>query len=469
MKKKNLIALGAASLWLAGCTALGPPATVDAGAPPQWYAPLPHNGTLADLTLWWQQFNDPVLVELVEAAQTANPTVASAKSRIAQARATRIAAGAALLPTLDASASIQRGNNQPPLPLATTAQAGLQTAWEIDLFGGNRAAADAAQARLEGARAGWHDARVSVAAETANSYINLRTCEQQLAVANNDAKSRSETARLSALSEKAGFTAPATAALARASAAEGAGRATQQRAQCEIEVKALVALTAIAEPALRSKLAAPWTAPEEAASLAVASVPAQVIAQRPDVFQAEREVAAASGDVGSAKAMRLARLSLTGSISAAGFHSGGATTNAQLWSLGPLALSVPLFDAGRRAADVDAAQARYDEAVALYAAKVRQAVREVEQALVNLESARSRTEDARIASEGYRASFVATEARYRSGLASLVELEDARRTALSAETAWVTLQRERIAAWIALYRALGGGWMRADTATALRH
>ena len=87
----------------------------------------------------------------------------------------------------------------------------------------------------------------------------------------------------------------------------------------------------------------------------------------------------------------------------------------------------------------------------------------MEEALVALESARSRNEDARVATEGYRRSFTATEARYKGGLASLVELEDARRTALAAETALVALQRERVAAWIALYRAAGGGWTRADT------
>jgi multidrug efflux system outer membrane protein len=93
-------------------------------------------------------------------------------------------------------------------------------------------------------------------------------------------------------------------------------------------------------------------------------------------------------------------------------------------------------------------------------------VREVEEALVNLESARARGEDARTAAEGYRSSFVATDARYRSGLASLVELEDARRTLLAAETALVGLRRERAAAWISLYRAMGGGWSRPDAAFA---
>jgi multidrug efflux system outer membrane protein len=461
MKKLRFIAAGAAALWLAGCAVTGPSATAAADAPPQWYAALPHNGALTELALWWQQLGDPLLVLLVEASQTASPTVAAAASRIRQARASRIAAGAALLPSLDGVGSVARGNTQPPTPLATTAQAGVQAAWEIDLFGGNRAARDAAQARLEAARAGWHEARVSVAAETANSYVNLRTCERQLEVANNDAKSRAETARLSELGARAGFTAPATAALARASAAEGSARATQQRAQCELEVKALVALTALPEPGLRQKLAASSAHPLQSASLAVASVPAQVLAQRPDVYRAEREVAAASAEVGRARAERFPRLSLSGSIAAGTARVGAVSIDLQTWSIGPLAITVPLFDGGgRRAASEDAAQARYEEAAVVYAGRVRQAVREVEEALVILDSAHARGEDASVAAEGFRTSFVATEARYRSGLASLVELEDARRTLLAAETALVGLQRERAAAWIALYRAMGGGWAR---------
>jgi outer membrane protein TolC len=195
-------------------------------------------------------------------------------------------------------------------------------------------------------------------------------------------------------------------------------------------------------------------------------VPAAVLAQRPDVYQAERAVAAASADVGAARADQLPRLSLNGQISAGYVRMGGEWNDAQTWSIGPLALTLPVFDAGRRAAAQDAAVARYEEAASTYAARVRQAVREVEEALVNLESARARGEDARVAVEGYRASFAATEARYRSGLGSLIELEDQRRVLLAAETALVALQRDRIAAWIALYRALGGGWERPATAQA---
>lgn len=460
------------SLLLAACASV-PPTSVPPVLPAQWQAPLPHNGTLTDLTQWWQQQGDPLLVELIDAAQRVSPGVSAARSRIAQARATRVGAGASLGPSLDASASasrapVQSGSgvgggagstgfsaNSPP---ATTVQAGLQAAWEIDLFGGNRANLDAAQARLDGAEAQWHDARVSVAAEVANQYLALRSCQRLLAVSEADAASRAETARLTDLSTNAGFTAPANAALARASAADARSRATQQRGLCALDLKALVALTGLAEPDLKQKVAQALVKSDDLAPVFIASVPLQTLSQRPDVFSAEREVVAASGEVGFAQAQRLPRLSLNGSIGVVGYRVAGVSVNADTWSIGPISLSVPLFDGGRAAANVVAAQARYDDAVLQYQGKVRQAVREVEEALVNLQSTDARSTDAATASEGYRAAFTATEARYRAGLASLVELEDTRRTALAADTTRLTLQRERAAAWVALYRAVGGGW-----------
>lgn len=458
MRRLPLAALSL-PLWLGACATQTPPPERAALAPPtQWQAPLPHNGNLTDLTQWWQAQGDPLLVELIEAAQGASPTISAAQSRIEQARAARTAAGAALLPTLDGTASASRGNTQPPQPLATVVQGGLQAAWEIDLFGANRATRDAAQARFDGARAQWHEARVSVAAEVANQYVALRTCERQLAVTRADAGSRGETARLADLAARAGFQAPASAALARASAAEGKARQTQQQAQCDLDVKALVALTALPEPDLRKKVAAAPAEQAPFAPIAIANLPAQVLAQRPDLFQAEREVAAASAEVGSAQAQRYPRLGLSGSIAAVRMRSGGVSSDLTTWSIGPLSLSVPLFDGGRRAANVDAARARYEEAAAGYRARARQAVREVEEAMVNLESTALRNEDAKVATEGYRVSFNATQSRYQNGLASLVELEDARRTRLAAENTLVALERERRSAWVALYRAAGGGW-----------
>ena len=175
-------------------------------------------------------------------------------------------------------------------------------------------------------------------------------------------------------------------------------------------------------------------------------------------------MAAASYDVGSARADRYPRLTLQGNVGVANFRSGGENTKLDTWTIGPLALSVPVFDAGRRAANVDAAIARYDDAVVAYRATARQAVREVEEALVNLGSSMRRSDDARTALEGYRYSFRATEDLYKNGLASLLQLEDARRTRLNAEITLVNLERERNAAWVALYRAAGGGWTPAANA-----
>jgi multidrug efflux system outer membrane protein len=457
-----LLAL-AGALVLAGCTALPAPPAVSAPVPPQWQVALPHQGSLSSLGQWWQLQGDPLLAELVAAAQAVSPTVASSRSRIEQARAARVAAGAALLPTLDASASLSRGRSQQAsaegtVPVLTTAQAGLQAAWEFDLAGGNRAGLDAATQRLLGADARWHEARVSVAAETANQYYSLRACRELADVTQLDADSRQETARLSSLSREAGFTAPATDALARASAAEARGRSIRQSALCELDLKALVALSGLAETDLRQKLAPAQGRQAQAAIFSIASIPAEVLAQRPDVFSAGREVAAASAEVGSAQAARYPALGLSGAIGLAGLRAGGSSVTLDTWTIGPLALRLPLFDGGRRAANVQAAQARYDEAAALYRASVRQAVREVEEALVTLQSTGARQGDAQAAVDGYRAAFTGTEALYKNGLASLLQLEDARRTLLAAQINHVTLAQERQAAGVALYRALGGGW-----------
>lgn len=473
-----------ASLLLGACALPRPPEQVAAAMPTQWQTPLPatsvalpHGGSMPSLAEWWRQLNDPLLVEMIEAAEAASPTVASAAARIGEARASRTAAGAALIPNLNGSLSASRGNSptsgvstglpttggtSTDIPPITTLQAGLQSSWEIDLFGGLRASRDASQARLAGADADWHDARISVAAETANAYLAERACRRQLVVSTSDARSRAETARLTELSAQAGFTAPADAALARASAAEAAGRLTQQRALCAVQQQALVALTGIEGPLLAARLDAAPIDVGLPAVQAVYSVPADALAQRPDVFAAELAVTAASAEAGAALAQRFPSLSLQGSIAALQLRSGGFKENLNSWTIGPLALNVPIFDGGTLAANEQAAKGRYDESVALYRAKVRQAVREVEEALINLQGTAARADDADIAVRNYQLSFDATQSRYQTGLASLFDLEDARRTLFTSQTARVALQRERAEAWVSLYRAMGGGWSRPE-------
>jgi multidrug efflux system outer membrane protein len=161
-KPPPLLALGplAGALLLAGCAVDLPHHTPAAPVPTQWQAPLPaigttaalpHGGSLSGLSQWWQQQNDPLLVELIMAGEAVNPNVSTARSNIEQARASRVASGAAMLPTLDAVGSASRGRSAPvnrtTPPIATTLEAGLQTSWEIDVFGQYAASRDAASER----------------------------------------------------------------------------------------------------------------------------------------------------------------------------------------------------------------------------------------------------------------------------------------------------------------------------------
>lgn len=459
-----------AVLWtvigLAGC------ATVAAPEPPplarlagSWQAPLPHGGSTNELNQWWTRFNDPLLPTLQAAAQQASPTLASARARIERARAAQVAAGAAGMPRLDAVGSVIAGRSTPVQPTASALSIGLQAGWELDLFGAVAAGRDAARARLEGAQAGWHEARVSVAAEVANSYTALRACQAQLAQSQADSVSRAETARLTDSSARAGFTAPADAALARAGAAQSRGLVLAQQAQCDTLVKSLVEFTDLAESELRQRLAANTAQLPQPAPVAVAGLPASLLSQRPDLADAAQAVVAAAGDQRQSQARERPQVSLSGALAGASVRSAGASTSGTTWSIGPLVVSLPIFDGGARAASTAAARASYDEAVALYAAQVRRAVREVETALVALDATAAREVDAQAAARDFEAALRGTQARQQGGLASLLDLEAARRNAVQAQSALIELQRERVAAWIALYRALGGGWNAADLVT----
>jgi multidrug efflux system outer membrane protein len=459
-----------AALALGGCSAFAPPVPMPPltdppmNAPQAWQATTPQaQAGLDELRLWWQQFNDPVLLGLIDAAQAASPTLAAAASRIEQARAARTAAGAALLPALNANVSGRSGRGDVGGTIASFGSASLQAGWELDLFGANRDGRDAAQARLEASQAGWHDARISVAAEVGATYNSLRGCEALVVQTDADVRSRTETARVTELAAKSGLVAPANAALARASAAQGRNLLASQRAQCELLLKALVALSALDEGALRQQLAPGQARLPEPATIGVSRVPGEALMQRPDLLSAERQVLAAADETAQSQARRYPRIGIAGSVGPAVLRVENSSVNGNLWTLGPLQITLPLFDGGTLEANVVAARARYDESLSVYRAAVRGAVREVESALVTLESTALRAEDVKVAVEGFEASLRAADARYRGGLGSLFDLEEARRSALVANSSLVELQRERVAAWISLYRALGGGWSRAET------
>ena len=203
------------------------------------------------------------------------------------------------------------------------ASVNLQASWELDLFGANQAGRDAALARLQGAQAGWHDARIAVAAEVAASYNSLRSCEAVVVQTEADTLSRAETARVTELAAKAGLFAPASAALARASAAQGRSLLAGQKAQCELLLKSLVALTALDETELRRQLAPRLAQLPVPAGIAVQSVPAAALMQRPDLLVAERQIVAAAEDTAQNQALRYPRVAITGAVGPAWLRVAG--------------------------------------------------------------------------------------------------------------------------------------------------
>lgn len=455
-----------AACLLAACST-PPPAPPAPPAPPQWHAALPHDGDAASLADWWARFDDPALPRLVQLAQQRNPGLAQAAARIAQARAAARASGSARWPSLDLQAGVQRsGSGLPPTPgVQTAGSVTLDARWEIDLFGATQRSVEAAEARAAGAALQWHQARVSLAAEVASTYVSLRACEAVLALYRQDADSAAQTRGLVQQKVDAGFEAPANGGLARAAAADAANRFVAQQAECAVLERVLSQLTDEPLPALRAALADARGRLPVPAGFVVDTVPARVLAQRPDLAAAEQALVAAGADVGAAQADRWPRLALTGSVGRAGLRFGGEDFYARSWSIGP-ALLAPLLDGGRRAAAVDAAQARRDEAEAAWRERVLAAVREVEEALTRLDAARAREQDAAVAAAGYAEFLAAAQTQWQVGTGSLLDLEQARRNALAAEAARLQVQRERVAAWLALYKAVGGGWQPGDAAQA---
>ncbi|GEO82634.1 efflux transporter outer membrane subunit [Pararhodospirillum oryzae] len=440
-----------------GACALGPDyEPPKAALPTQWSAPLPQSGRTGALINWWTRFNDPVLTRLLEKAEADSPSLAEAWANIASARATLGSDESAFFPQITTDASFKR-TRQESMGMATignTLSGSLDASWEIDLFGKVRRTTEAAGARLQARIDDWHDARVSLAAEVADTYIQYRACRLLAQAYADEAGSQRQTAQALATSVAAGFTTPADGALAQASAASATATLTQQNAECDVLVKALSALTGLDDPALRTQLAQGPDRLPDPAGFQVAAVPAQALTQRPDLASLERELAAASAEIGAAQADRLPSLSLTGTVAKTG---SSLQSMALSWGFGP-ALTLPLFDAGKRAAAVDSARATFDAKQARYENGLRTAVKEVEQALVRLDGAARRTDDARAAADGYRRYFEATNRNWQAGGASLLDREEARRNALGAEITLITVERDQIQYGIALYKALGGGW-----------
>ncbi|WP_043650023.1 efflux transporter outer membrane subunit [Chitinilyticum litopenaei] len=448
-----------AALLLTACAVDLPPADPVLPAASQWQEPVPQAPALADARDWWRAWQDPALASLIEAALAGNPALDVAAARIREARARAYSARSYLWPTVNGSAGATRAQNTlQDAPLGNSLQAGLDASWEIDLWGGIRAAEQSLRADLAAQLYAERDARLSLAAETANAYVALRAYQKMAAIMQADLVSRERSARLTRDKQSAGLASPVDVALLEASLAEGQAQLAELQEGIALAYKALVALTGKDETALRAQLATgSLPAP---VGFALDTLPARLVEQRFDVRIAAEQVKGAAAAVGVAKVARLPSLSLFGAIQIGEQRSQGVEISGSSWSFGPT-LKLPLFNAGRLQADQDAAEARYDAAQGAYRQTVIQAVRDVEEAMVRLNAADRRLEATRRAVAGYQQQLDASDAMQRVGSASLLDVEISRRFWLGAQTRAIAQERERLAYWIALYKA-AGGWNTAD-------
>ena len=450
---------------LTGCT-VGPTyqatSQVDSLSQRQWHSPLPHNGEIANLETWWRQFDDPVLTGLIDQAEQHSPTLDAALARVRQARASAAGANAGLYPTLTLSGSSSRSKTESSgiTSRKTTNQATIDAGWEIDLFGRKRSAIKQSRAQLASAESSWNDARVTLAAEVALAYVDERACQASLLIQSERMESQRTTWNLARIKLTAGLDAETDSDLAEAAYQASINQLEAQKGQCRQKQNLLSLLTAqpITDVAPLLETASPTVPlPRE---VSIQSVPANIVTQRPDVAAAASNLAAAGAAIGVAAANQYPSLSLNGIISLTKTLGTAAITT---WSFGP-ALSLPLFQGGALAAEVERSEAVYEEARANYRSTVLTAVREVEDALTRLDTIGRRMEAAERSAIKYKDYLVTQEISYKVGNASLIELEQARRSAYAAEDTLTAARLERAQAWVSLYKSLGGGW-HADTTT----
>jgi outer membrane protein, multidrug efflux system len=452
---------------LAGC-AVGPdyhqPATPVA-AQFAAAADAPYSGGAAGAE-FWTEFGDPELNTLVADALSANHDLRIALAHLHEARALRRQTQFDLAPTITADGGYTKerfAQVDSPTGVAYTTDyysAGFDAFWELDFFGRVRRSVQAQDAQVGAAEAGLHDAQVSVTAEVARNYFELRGAQLQLSVAQRNVDNQRETLKLTEAQLSAGRsteldTARAQAQLSTTLATIGPLEATAARA-----IHRLAVLTGREPNALTPQLQRPADLPP-LPELTAVGAPAELLRRRPDIRVAERQLAASTALVGVAIGDLFPQVTFTGSFNYSAAQLGALGDSASRgFVIGP-AISWPAFDLGRVQAQVQGSRARADVALAQYEQTVLRALEETEDALVTHARTRDSLQQARAAAEASRIAARIARKRYEEGIVDFLEVLDAERTQLAAEDRLAQSQTDAATSLIAVYKALGGAWQSA--------
>nr|WP_315489084.1 efflux transporter outer membrane subunit [uncultured Rhodoferax sp.] len=449
-----------AAVALGGCAGqpLGPAGLPETPIPAQWSAALAQT-TLSPstplLAAWWQHFNDPTLTDLITRGLLRNTDVRLAQAVLQQSRAVRDVRGAGLGPNVGASASAQRsrsGSND----ATDSFQLGFDASWEPDVFGAKGSALRAAESDTQATLANLAQVQVSLAAEIAVTYIELRGLQARLAIARSNLAAQSETLQIARWRAQAGLVSSLDVEQALAASEQTAAQIPALSTSAAQSISSLAVLTGQAPGALQSSLMAA-AIPLAPTGFAVA-IPAQTLRQRPDIRAAEFRIAAALSQVAQADAARYPSFQISGSLGLRALTLGTLTHGAALMQSLLAGVSVPLFDGGAARAQVRAQEAGLEQARVAYEATVLQALKDVEDALVALQYDTQRAQRLQAASTAASNADLMARQRYASGLIDFRAVLDAQRTLLSTQDSVAATRASQSADHVRLYKALGGGW-----------
>lgn len=448
---------------LAACQAVGPDYVRPQSALPTDYSETSANASQNELAIknWWILFNDATLNTLVDQAFKENTDMQYAIARIEEADAYAREVGAATLPSVDfdATATRSRVTESGPFPVFAanprrnyTYQ--FSSNFEIDFWGKIRRAKESARAQLLSTKYAKETVSWTLSSNVARNYLALRSTEAQLAIAQQNLKSREESLALTKRRFEGGVSSKLDvhqAEVANANLTADIAELTRQRA---IYVHQLATLTGKLDLALASSDGTQLLTPP----VPPAGLPSSLLENRPDVRQAEEQLIAMNANIGSAKAALYPTISLTGAFGAESLALSDILKSAsRIWTAG-LDISMPIFNSGRLSSRVEQASARQKQALAQYQGSVRSAFQEVNDALVNVRQYTERETALSLSAEAAKNALQISENRYRDGYSSYLEVLDAQRVYNDAASNLALAREARLVASVDLFKALGGGW-----------
>ncbi|HUI44384.1 MAG TPA: efflux transporter outer membrane subunit [Nitrospirota bacterium] len=463
-----LVAVGLSVTSLGGCM-VGPnfhppqPAKVpDAWVGVETAPTEPSTATTAQpaLAQWWMQFDDPTLIALVDEALKANLDLRIAEVRLREARATRGMVMGGLWPAVTASGSYQKYHTAGVTPgnqVQNLYQTGFDAVWELDLFGGQRRNIESADANIQAAIENIHDAQVSLIAEVALNYIQLRGYQQEIVIAQNNLKSQQHTADIVHRNFEVGFASGLDAANADSDVATTESQIPVFESEARQSIYALSVLLARPPGDLLEQLSPAGNLPKLPMQVP-AGLPSDLLRRRPDIRQAEAQLHAATAQIGVATADFFPTFSLTGSLNWSSSLLRTLWNNAnRSFAAGPSVIW-PLFQGGTNVSNVRLQEALRDESFITYQKTVLAAFQDVENALIAFAKEQQHFKLLNEAVVANRKAVDLSSQRYIAGLTDFLNVEIAQRTLYSSEDALVQSETNIVTDLIALYKALGGGW-----------